>query len=156
MRKPSFTVFCLDFWAVVTVVIPFDDRVIDRWRTDGIDPAALRGLLARVTAEGTGGGTNIYDPVIAGLDAMEGINLEDYSPTIILMTDGRANAGRLDDLETRLGQPPGTVPIYAILFGDASTAELTAITEATSGRIFDIFDGQSDLIGAFREAKGYN
>ena len=186
-RKPSFTVFCLDYSGSmhgdgerdlesamrllldpdqasryllqrspgdVTVVIPFSGDVEDVWRTDGNDPAALRELLARITAHDSGGGTNIYDPVVAGLDAMAGIDLEDYSPAIILMTDGQSNDGEFADVETRLAQPvPGPVPVYAILFGDASEDQLAEITGATAGRIFD---GQSDLIDAFRQAMGYN
>ncbi|MDP9368105.1 MAG: substrate-binding and VWA domain-containing protein [Chloroflexota bacterium] len=187
LRKPSFTVFCLDFSGSmegqgvkdlksamgillqpdqaaryflqpstgdVTIVIPFDDETINQWRVDGNDPAALRDLLGRVIVQAPGGGTNIYAPVIAALDAMEGVNMEDYSPAIILMTDGRSNHGDFAGLQTRLGQgSPGRVPVYAILFGDASKDQLIEITEATAGRIFD---GRTDLIGAMREAKGYN
>ena len=186
-RKPSFTVFCLDYSGSmggpgeqdlksamrvlldpdqaaryllqpsprdVTIVIPFEARVIDQWRADGNDPAALRQLLARVTTQQAGGGTNIYDPVIAGLDAMDGIDLEDYSPAIILMTDGQSNSGSFGEVRARIARAsPGPVPVYAILFGDASTDQLTEIADATGGRIFD---GRVDMIDAFREAKGYN
>jgi Ca-activated chloride channel family protein len=187
VRKPSFTVLCLDFSGSmsgdgvrdlksamrvlldqdqaaryllqrsagdITLVITFNDGVIDTWRTDGNDPAALRDLLARVTAQETGGGTNIYAPVVAGLDAAERINLEDYSPAIILMTDGRSREGSFADLQERWGQAsPAAIPVYAILFGDASEKQLTEITTATTGRIFD---GRTDLIDAFRQAMGYN
>jgi Ca-activated chloride channel family protein len=187
LRKPSFTVICLDFSGSmegdgekdlksamrvllepdqaaryflqrstgdVTIVIAFNDGLIDRWRVEGNDPAALRDLLAQVTAQDAGGGTNIYAPVIAGLDAMEGPGMEDYSPAIILMTDGESNEGSFADLQPRLGQASiGTVPVYAILFGDASEDQLIEITDATTGRIFD---GQTDLIDAFRQAFGYN
>ena len=187
LRKPSFTVFALDFSGSmqgqgeqdlksamrvlldpdqaaryflqpstgdVTIVIPFDSDVMAQWRVDGNDPAALRDLLARVTAQQTSGGTNIYAPVIAGLDAMEGATMEDYAPAIILMTDGKSNQGNFAELQARMERAsPGTVPVYAILFGDASEDQLTEITEATAGRIFD---GRTDLIGAMREAKGYN
>jgi Ca-activated chloride channel family protein len=187
LRKPSLTVYCLDFSGSMegkgeedlksamrilldpdeasryflqpspgdlTVVIPFNVDALDQWRTDGNDPEALRELLAKVTAQGTGGGTDIYAPVIAGLDAMEDITLENYSPAIILMTDGESNDGEFADLQRRFEQAsPGEVPVYAILFGNASEDQLTEITTATSGRIFD---GRSDLIGALRSAKGYN
>src|SRR5215207_5162450 len=126
LRKPSLTIYCLDFSGSmegsgednlkaamrilldpdeasryflqpspgdITVIIPFNADALDQWRADGNDPEALRDLLAKVTALGTGGGTDIYAPVIAGLDAMEGVNLEDYSPAIILMTDGESNDG---------------------------------------------------------------
>ncbi len=187
LRKPSFTVFCLDFSGSmqgqgekdlksamrilldpdqaasyflqpstgdVTIVIPFNSDIITQWRVTGNDPAALRDLLARVTAQDATGGTNIYAPVIAALDSMEGTSMEDYAPAIILMTDGRSNHGDFASLQARLEQAsPGPVPVYGILFGDASEDQLTEITQATSGRIFD---GRTDLIGAMREAKGYN
>ena len=187
LRKPSFTVFCLDFSGSmdgegardlksamrvllnpeeakryllqlssedVTVVIPFDDDVIDQWRVDGNNPEHLGGLLARVTAQDTGGGTNMYDCIKRGLEASAGVDPEIYAPAIILMTDGRSNQGSFGDVSARLQEnPSGPIPIYAILFGDASESQLKQVTDATSGRIFD---GQGDLVGAMREAKGYN
>ena len=187
LRKPSFTVFCLDFSGSmdgegardlksamrvllnpeeakrymlqpsaedVTVVIPFNDAVIDEWRVEGNNPEHLGRLLAQVTAQDTGGGTNMYDCIQRGLEASAGINTEIYAPAITLMTDGRSNQGSFDDVSARLQiDSAGPIPIYAILFGDASESQLRQVTEATSGRIFD---GQGDLVGAMREAKGYN
>jgi Ca-activated chloride channel family protein len=186
-RKPSFTVYCLDYSGSmegsgedeledamallldpdqaaryllqpssrdVTVVIPFSDQPIDQWRTDGNDPGALRSLLDKVIAQNADGGTGIYGCVTRALDTIEQANLKGYEPAIVLMTDGRSNEGLFDDLAERLGQgSPGTVPVYGILFGDASEDELTRIAEATSGRVFD---GRDDLIGALRDAKGNN
>jgi Ca-activated chloride channel family protein len=138
----------------VTVVIPFNDHPIDQWRTDGNDPGALRELLNKVTAEDPEGGTGIHGCVIRALDVMEHARLEGYEPAIVLMTDGQSNEGSFDDLTERLAQGTlGTVPVYGILFGDASEDELTKIAEATSGRVFD---GRDDLIGALRDARGNN
>jgi Ca-activated chloride channel family protein len=138
----------------VTIVLPFNHDVIDQWRTDGNDPTTLRVLLAKVTAQGTGGNTNIYGCAIAALDAMAAADLQGYAPAIILMTDGQSNQGDFDDLDRRLGwESPGVIPIYGILFGDASEEQLNQIAEATSGRVFD---GQSDLIGAMRDARANN
>ena len=187
LRKPSFTVYCLDYSGSMegdgeeeleaamgvllapdkaaryllqpstgdaTVVIPFEDGTKGQWRTDGNDPDVLRGLLARVTDQDASGGTAIYGCLIAALDAMAG-DLEGHEPAIILMTDGKSNEGPgFDELQARLGQEvPGTVPVYGIMFGDASEDQLNNIAEATSGRVFD---GRDDLIGALRDAKGYN
>ena len=70
------------------------------------------------------------------------------------MTDGRSNEDSFDDLKERLAQESlATVPVYGILFGDASEDQLARIAEATSGRVFD---GRDDLIGALRDAKGNN
>jgi Ca-activated chloride channel homolog len=186
-RKPSFTVFCLDYSGSmegegerelkaamrvlldpeeaaryliqpasrdVTVVIPFNHEVIGRWRTDGNDPINLGDLLTSVTSQRADGNTNIYGCAIAALNTMADANLEGYAPAIILMTDGRSNEGDFDDLERRLGwESPGVIPIYGILFGDASEDQLEQIAEATSGRVFD---GQNDLIGAMRGARANN
>lgn len=187
LRKPSFTVYCLDFSGSmggdgereltaamrvllepdeasryflqtapsdVTVVLPFDHEIIAEWRVDGNAPADLRGLLGRVTAQEVRGNTDIYGCVVAALDHLAGANLEGYAPAIILMTDGEDNEGELEDVVDRIAQgPPGVIPVYGILFGDASEEQLEGIAAATSGRVFD---GQSDLIGAMRSAKGNN
>jgi Ca-activated chloride channel family protein len=186
LRKPSFTVYLLDYSGSmdgegerdleaameallepdqaaqyllqpsakdVTIVIPFNDHVIDVWRADGNDPVALEKLLALITAQNADGGTNIYAPINAALDVM-GAELDGYAPAIIIMSDGQSHDGSFDDVDDRLASPDSeAIPIYAILFGNSSTDQLTEITEATSGRIFD---GRTDLIDAFRQAKGYN
>lgn len=186
-RKPSFTVYCLDYSGSmngsgeeelesamtvlldpeqaaqyllqpssrdVTVVIPFDDQPIHQWRTDGNDPEALRGLLDQVTDGEPDGGTAIHRCVVRALDVMEEASLEGYEPAIVLMTDGQSNRDSFEDLTKRLVQGSlGTVPVYGILFGDASDDQLNQIAEATSGRVFD---GRDDLIGALRDARGNN
>jgi Ca-activated chloride channel family protein len=187
LRKPSFTVYCLDFSGSmkgdgekdleeamgilldpeqasqyllqpspgdITVVIPFEGEVLNQWMTEGSDPSSLREILTQVVEQSTGGTTNIYAPVIAGLDAMEGVSLDEYSPAIILMTDGESNHGKFSDLEKRLEQESdGAVPVYAVMFGDANEDQLDDIADATWG---DVFDGRKDLIGALRKARGYN
>ena len=45
------------------------------------------------------------------------------------------------------------IPIYAILFGDASEEQLNKIANLTNGKIFD---GKLDLVKAFKEVRGYN
>jgi len=187
LRKPSFTVFCLDFSGSmegkgedqlkegmgvlldpdqssryllqtgandITIVLPFNDALMARWKIEGNDPAGLRELLTWVSETETDGGTNIYDPVIAALDEMESVNLETYSPAVILLTDGQSNAGSWRDLEARMAEAsPVKVPVYAILFGDASRDQLDQIADATSGKVFD---GRSNLINVLRQVKGYN
>jgi Ca-activated chloride channel family protein len=186
-RKPSFTVYCLDYSGSmegsgeeqleaamtvlldpeqsaryflqpstrdVTIVIPFNHGVIGQWRADGNDPVALRTLLGNVTDQDADGGTDMYKCANRALDTMEEANLEGYEPAIVLMTDGKSNEGSPDDFYERLPQgSPGAVPVYGILFGDASEDQLVQVAEATSGRVFD---GRDDLIGALRDAKANN
>ena len=186
-RKPSFTVFCLDFSGSmegvgeadltqamatlldqslartfflqgspddITVVIPFNQAPIATWTVRGNDPAALDALLRQVTDLQAGGETNIYNPVAAGLAIMAKEGIADHSPAVILMTDGQSNQGSFTALQRQIAKLGlADIPIYAITFGEASEDQLKEITAASSGRIFD---GNENLVDAFRDAKGYN
>jgi Ca-activated chloride channel family protein len=186
-RKPSFTIFALDFSGSmegkgeadlteamrtlldqetarryllqpspddVTVVIPFNEAPIDQWIVRGNDPSELSNLFTKIENLSAGGGTDIYEPVAAGLETFAREGIGDRFPAVILMTDGRSNEGSFDELRRQLDAAGlGDVPIFAILFGDADESQLEQITTYTSGRIFD---GQADLVAAFRQAKGYN
>lgn len=189
-RKPSLTVYCLDFSGSmggnggeeglksamsllldqdkarpmllqaspddVTVVIPFNNHVITQLSVRGNNPAALREILAQVSSLRADGGTDIYTPVMRGLDILrQHGDLNKYFPAIILMTDGQSNTGStFADLQAALNKDAlGTVPVFAIRFGDADPSQLQQITDVTAGKMFD---GTQDLARAFREAKGYN
>lgn len=190
LRKPSFTVYCLDFSGSmqgdrednlkramqmiliqdkaresllqaskkdVTVVITFSSSPISEWNVAGNDPNALSKLWAAIDSSSPKGGTDIFTPVMRGMDLMKQTKgLEDYFPAVILLTDGESNEGKtMSDFQSYLQQPGSRrdIPVYAILFGDASTDQLNDLTKATSGKVFD---GKGDLTRAFREAKGYN
>ena len=45
------------------------------------------------------------------------------------------------------------IPVYAILFGEASADEMGRLAELTGGRVFDAVGG--DLTSAFKEIRGY-
>ena len=189
-RKPSLTVYCLDFSGSMkgereerlkeamrlildqdrarqvmlqasprdeTVVILFNSQVIQERRVKGNDARALRDLWATIDSMTPAGGTDIYSPVIRAYELIQQrAGLGDCFPAVILMTDGESNTGRtFGDLEEYLKSRRirGEVPTHAISFGEASEAQLKALTEATSGRVFD---GKKDLATAFREVKGYN
>ena len=139
----------------LTVVIPFSSRILDTWQQKGNDPQALAALLGEVTQLAPTGGTDIYSPVIAGMDFIAGVpDLDRYVPAIILMTDGQSNTGMtfgsLRDAVQRLGKD---IPVFSIMFGDASEKQLDAISDLTRARVFD---GRKDLVAAFRNVKGYN
>ncbi len=85
---------------------------------------------------------------------MATVGVGDRFPAVILMTDGQANEGRFATVEGIEGPYRlATVPVYGILFGDASRDQVEQLTAASSGRIFD---GTTNLVDAFRSAKGYN
>jgi Ca-activated chloride channel family protein len=45
------------------------------------------------------------------------------------------------------------IPVFSIMFGKAVESQLVDIARLTRGRVFD---GKTNLIQAFRSAKGYN
>lgn len=184
-RKPSLTVFCLDFSGSmqgegdkqlkeamrmlldqnmarqylinasaedVNMVIPFDSSPRTVWQTIGNDPATLNRLLADITALKTGGGTDIYAPAVQGLELLAKTPLEQYTPAILLMTDGKSE-GSFERFAQAWQALQQDIPVFSIMFGAAEEAQLKNLADLTHGRVFD---GRSDLVKAFRTAKGYN
>jgi len=145
----------------VTVVLIFSDRVqngtsvtvLDEWIVYGNDEATLRRLRNTIQAFQPSGGTNIYDPVQVAMGLFNEIGIGNRFPAVILMTDGQSNTGSFEEMRRRYESTASEFPVFAITFGQADRGQLEEITELTFGRIFD---GSSDLIGAFRSAKGYN
>ena len=140
----------------ITAVIPFDDRIRDRWNVSGNDPQQLENLLTKINMLQAEGGTDIFTPVLEARDFIRNQpNLEGYSAAIILMTDGRSENGMsLDEFRSRWTQGAGRdLPIYSITFGSADDSQLKELASLSSGRVFD---GRQDLVKAFRQARGYN
>ncbi|HZS44413.1 MAG TPA: VWA domain-containing protein [Blastocatellia bacterium] len=194
-RKPSYTVFCLDYsgsmegkgstdlkkamrnildtatarqnllqpsTADVIVVIPFSSRVMDVWTATGAHQDDLANLLSKIENKVPEGGTDIYSPVITGLDMISREpNLDRFIPSVVLMTDGESNEGKqYGDLETAWKEHQQewskrqlSVPVYAITFGEANPAQLNTIATLTRARVFD---GTVDLVDAFKKVRGYN
>ncbi len=131
----------------ITIVIPFTDAVGDQWRVEGNDNSELTNLWEQIAKKEVGGGTDIYLPIIAALDEMEGA-IDGYAPAIILLTDGRSKDDNVEAMEERwLAGSPDGIPVYSILFGDADDDQLEKIAELTSG---DVYDGRDGLIDALR------
>ena len=79
-------------------------------------------------------------------------DLEDYTPAIILMTDGQSNGSMsYSDFENAYISLGMDIPVFSILFGEASRDQLEPMAQLTNARVFD---GTEDLIQAFRSAKG--
>lgn len=139
----------------ISVVIPFSYEVLDVWAIQGNKQADLDQLSLAVRNSVPDGGTDIYSPVIRGLEIMRDFpELEAYQPAIILMTDGESNNGAdFRDLQRAYTATGLDIPVFGIIFGNAVERQLQEITDLTNGRIFD---GKHDLIATFRKAKGYN
>ena len=98
------------------------------------------------------GGTNIYEPSIEALKILQN-ETDEYTKTIILMTDGESNNGKYKDLEKYYKNNNSNIPIYSITFGSSSESQLQAIADLTNGKIFD---GKQGLKKAFKEVRSYN
>lgn len=186
-RKPSYTVFCLDFSGSmrnrgetelkravemllnqdiakkyfiqnssedITEIIAFSDQILKKWKIRGGDQEEMLRILNEIKNFNPNGGTDIYTPVIEGLGEVTSEITEKYIPAVILMTDGQSNSGKnFRDLSQIWYEMNIDVPVFSILFGQASKTQLDQIAVLTRGKIFD---GRTDLVKAFRKAKGYN
>jgi Ca-activated chloride channel family protein len=139
----------------LSIVIPFSNRILDTWQQKGNNPQSLAALLGNITRLEPTGGTDIYSPVIQGLDLVAALpDLDRYVPAVILMTDGQSNTGKtIGNLKEEVQRLGKDIPVFCIMFGDASEKQLDAISELTRARVFD---GRTDLVTAFRNVKGYN
>jgi Ca-activated chloride channel family protein len=147
--------------ADIIVILPFDNDFL--WRQPlvikGNDPQQIKRLIQAVQSLYPRGKTNIYKPVAESWRYFEsiGTDIENYLPSVILMTDGKSNMGTLDQLmnvwqQRRLAF--ALPPVFCIMYGEASDEQLKHLAKATYGRVFDGRHG--GLNKAFRKAKGYN
>ena len=86
------------------------------------------------------------------LQQSQGYDLSQYTPAIILLTDGVSD-GSFFDFRDGYEVFGADVPVFSIMFGSADPTQLEELAELTHARVFD---GREDLIGAFRSVKGYN
>ena len=186
-RKPSLTVYCLDFSGSmegegvralkeamellldrekarqfllqgsrgdIVTVIPFNEAPLDVWTARVGDTAAVSRLRGEIASLSPNDGTDIYAPVIRGIQEIQRYHAGDYTTAVILMTDGKSNRGRsLDDVKSAWRAAGLDVPIHAIMFGEASQEQLGALADFSRGRVFD---GRKDLVSVFRTVKAYN
>jgi len=143
----------------VTVVIPFNDQIIDIWSIEGNDLAALATLERRVGLLRAGGGTDLYRALTSAVTELAAYHdkgtLFDYLPAIIAMTDGASDETNKAAFRAFLERQPfgRDVPIHSVALGQADEQQLRELSETTIGRLFHAKD---DLAGALRSAKGYN
>ncbi|MFF8725254.1 substrate-binding domain-containing protein [Streptomyces sp. NPDC015171] len=139
-------------------LMPFGSAV-KNVRTHVVEPAdpkaGLAGIRRDTEALSADGGTAVYTSLEQAYDHLAGGR--DAFTSIVLMTDGEntagAEAGDFDGFYRALTGPRRDIPVFPILFGDSSRAELQHIAELTGGRLFDARQGSLD--GAFEEIRGY-
>ena len=136
----------------ISAVIFFNGRPSAPISVTGNDPSALKGLLRQIKKRSPGGGTNMYAATHAALKLLEPYEarLSDYHTAIIVMSDGKSK-GSIAELEAAALWRD--IPVYTILFGNADPKQMETLATLASGRMFD---GRTDMIHAFRQAKGYN
>lgn len=132
-------------------IITFNHNVDEVFETRyGNDTSLLVSEISNLKANG---GTNIYSPSIKALKILKEENTNEFTRTVILMTDGQSNNGTYSELETYYNKNKLDIPIYSITFGDSSERELLGIADLTNAKVFD---GKTDLLRAFREVRSYN
>ncbi len=183
LRKPTHVVFCLDISGsmsgsgleelqeAMNYILDYDKASVDKIQfsdTDKITVITFNGdvdtiydtklgnntkdvigIINNLEANGT---TNIYDPSIEALKILEK-EKDDYTKTVILMTDGASNNGTFKDLKKYYETTNKNIPIYSITFGSSSESQLKEIADLTNGKIFD---GKKGLTRAFKEVRSYN
>lgn len=182
LRKPSAVTFCLDYSGSMSgdgerdlknamdfildkekagserlqfsrndyiIVIPFDSKNRSIWQSKGNNTDKL---ISNIRGARPTGGTNIYDCSITALKKLNELSNE-YTKTVILMTDGMSNTGSYDNLVYYYNRLSNKIPIYSIMFGSSDETELSNIANLTNAKVFD---GRTSLIRAFKEVRSYN
>lgn len=132
-------------------VIPFSSSVLGKWST--IDGTVTNAIIQKISTTEPNGGTNLYGACIEALKILKEEDSNTYNLSIVLMTDGLSNVGTIRDLEKEYKNVNKDIPIFSIMFGQASSIELSEIAELSNAKVFD---GRTNLLKAFKEVRGYN
>jgi Ca-activated chloride channel family protein len=137
------------------VFVLFNSGIRQIISVSGNDPEKLLDAYRKIDSVKPGGGTDIYTPIIRCFSLMREYHTQDYISAIIVMTDGESE-DYFEDF-SRFYKTSGMenldVPVFSIMFGNAIQAQLDSLASLTRARVFD---GKTDLITAFKNAKGYN
>ena len=100
------------------------------------------------------GGTAMHRGIINALTQID-VDPAEYTLSIVNMTDGEASQDSEGQkaVEQFYRETGDIVPVYSIMFGDASDKQLVPLAEISGGKVFD---GRTDLTKAFQEVRGYN
>lgn len=104
----------------------------------------------------TAGNTAIYGTLQRSLELAAQSRSGDNVTSVVLFSDGEnTDWPSIVEFSSWYEATPEVqgIPVYAILFGEASRTEMEQLAELTGGRVFDAADG--DLTAAFKEIRGY-
>jgi Ca-activated chloride channel family protein len=137
------------------VFVLFNSGIRQVISVSGKDPPKLLDAYHQVNSAKPEGGTDIYTPIIRCFQMTRGYSIRDYISSIIVMTDGESED--YSEEFTRIYKTSGMesldIPVFSIMFGDANQTQLDNLASLTKARVFD---GKTDLVAAFKNAKGYN
>ena len=131
-------------------VITFSSRVTHVWQT--LNGKETINLINNINSFSPNGNTALYDAIIKGFDILNNES-DEYTKTIIAMTDGAVNVGTFSSLRNKYNSLTSKIPVYSITFGSAEEYQLNEIANLTNAKVFD---GKTDLLKAFKEVRGYN
>ncbi|HVR41447.1 MAG TPA: VIT and VWA domain-containing protein [Thermoanaerobaculia bacterium] len=95
------------------------------------------------------GGTNVYDGLKSGLDAVEA----DRATSILLVTDGVTNTGIVDPREFHKLLKQYDVRVFGFLMGNNANWPLLKLVAETSGGFYAPVSNDDDIIGQILLAK---
>ena len=132
-------------------VLAFSSNIIGTWKTE--NGVQTEELISKIEQTNPTGGTDIYSASIKALEILQTEDLTQYNASIILMTDGLSNMGTFSSLRSQYNLIGKDIPIFSIMFGEASAEQLEDIANLTNAKVFD---GRTNLLQAFKEVRGYN
>ena len=116
----------------------------------------LSDVRAYVEGLRTAGNTAIYGTLQHSLELAAQSRSDDNVTSVVLFSDGEnTDYPGIAEFSSWYEATPEVqgIPVYAILFGEASGAEMERLAQLTGGRTFDATGG--DLTAAFKEIRGY-
>jgi Ca-activated chloride channel family protein len=126
---------------------------------EGDPRAGLAEIKAFAEGLREGGGTAIYDSLSRAYEVMGPLVAADPDrfTSIVLMTDGEnSNGSGLAEFQASYRSVPESVrqvPVFTVLFGEGSSAELGIVATMTGGKVFDARNGELGKV--FQEIRGY-
>lgn len=112
-------------------------------------PQSVKEWSERVAQLQSEGGTNVYEALEEGLDAVEA----DRATSVLLVTDGVTNEGIVDPREFAALLKKYDVRVFGFLMGNNANWPLMRLIAETSGGFYQAVSNDDDIIGAILLAK---
>ena len=131
-------------------IIAFSDSA--RELTSGfvdVTPQSVQEWSAKIEQLGPEGGTDVYEGLERGLEAVEA----DRATSILLVTDGVTNEGIVDPKEFRKLLEQYDVRVFGFLMGNNANWPLMRLIAETSGGFYSAVSNDDDIIGQILLAK---